>query len=77
VCSRQTSDGSFEGDEWGEVDTRFSYCAISCLSLLDRLSTIRRGEAVDYILKCQNMDGGFGTVPGAESHAGQSSHIIC
>ena len=27
-------DGSFAGDEWGEVDTRFSYCAFSALSLL-------------------------------------------
>jgi prenyltransferase beta subunit len=25
------------GDIWGEVDTRFSYCALSCLTLLDRV----------------------------------------
>lgn len=29
-------DGSFWGDEWGEVDTRFSYCAYNCLTLLGR-----------------------------------------
>ena len=37
VASLQQPDGSFFGDEWGEVDTRFSYCALCCASLLDRL----------------------------------------
>lgn len=32
----QQPDGSFSGDKWGEVDTRFSYCALSCCSLLGR-----------------------------------------
>lgn len=34
VTSLQQSDGSFTGDKWGEVDTRFSFCAVACLSLL-------------------------------------------
>jgi geranylgeranyl transferase type-2 subunit beta len=28
-------------------------------------------KAVEYIAACQNFDGGFGSNPGAESHAGQ------
>jgi geranylgeranyl transferase type-2 subunit beta len=36
VAGLQQADGSFEGDEWGEVDTRFTYCALSCLSILNR-----------------------------------------
>ena len=28
-------------------------------------------KAVRYIMSCRNFDGGFGCVPGAESHAGQ------
>ena len=28
VAALQRADGSFQGDEWGEVDTRFSYCAL-------------------------------------------------
>jgi geranylgeranyl transferase type-2 subunit beta len=32
----QLPDGSFAGDSWGEVDTRFSYCALLTLSLLWR-----------------------------------------
>ena len=34
VKSLQNEDGSFQGDEWGEVDTRFSFCAVATLSLL-------------------------------------------
>ena len=37
VASLQQPDGSFWGDEWGEVDTRFSYCALASLSVLGRL----------------------------------------
>ena len=34
VSSLQQPDGSFTGDTWGEVDNRFSFCAVACLSLL-------------------------------------------
>ena len=75
VISLQQDDGSFAGDRWGEVDTRFSYCALSILSLLssfsDGINCINLGKAVEYIASCQNMDGGFGSMKGAESHAGQ------
>ncbi|KAL7490088.1 hypothetical protein ACHAW6_015815 [Cyclotella cf. meneghiniana] len=91
VSGLQNPDGSFSGDKWGEIDTRFTYCAFSCLALLGRLplpdwgdcqnstngSEKRDGKinihkAVRYILSCRNcFDGGFGSVPGAESHAGQ------
>uniref|UniRef100_A0A7R9WA00 Geranylgeranyl transferase type-2 subunit beta n=1 Tax=Pseudictyota dubia TaxID=2749911 RepID=A0A7R9WA00_9STRA len=81
VSELQQPDGSFAGDEWGEVDTRFSYCALSALSILGSLP--ERGEkggvidvrkAAQYVASCRNFDGGFGCVPGAESHAGQ---IFC
>ena len=68
---QQAADGSFFGDEWGEVDTRFSYCALCCASLLGRLDALDVPKAVAYILSCENFDGGFGCVPGGESHAGQ------
>ena len=45
-------DGSFYGDYAGEVDTRFSYCAVSALSLLGRLDLIDQVKARDFILKC-------------------------
>lgn len=112
VAGLQNEDGSFSGDMWGEVDTRypsptflsflhfmlclsyyfynleyvllnpilcfpfrFSYIAVCCLSLIHRLDKINVEKAVNYIVSCKNLDGGFGCTPGGESHAGQS--MIC
>lgn len=76
VGGLQQADGSFAGDRWGEIDTRFSYCALAILSLLGCLhdGTASVPGAVGFIERCRNFDGGFGAVPGAESHAGQ---IFC
>uniref|UniRef100_H2ZE28 Geranylgeranyl transferase type-2 subunit beta n=1 Tax=Ciona savignyi TaxID=51511 RepID=H2ZE28_CIOSA len=70
----QNEDGSFSGDEWGEVDTRFSFCAVTALSLVGRLwenCPINVAKTVEFILSCMNFDGGFGCRPGSESHSGQ------
>ena len=69
----QQPDGSFAGDEFGEIDTRFSYCAIAALSLLQRLDAIDCEAAARHIDSCRNFDGGYGVAPGCESHAGQST----
>ena len=97
IQSLQNPDGSFSGDKWGEVDTRFSYCALASLSIMGKLHSgiINLEKAVEFvgryfiyllyghfhisfislfIIRCKNFDGGFGAVPGAESHAGQ---IFC
>ncbi|KAM3712603.1 hypothetical protein ACB098_01G194300 [Castanea mollissima] len=74
VAGLQNEDGSFSGDIWGEVDTRFSYIAICCLSILRRLNKINVEKAASYIVSCKNLDGGFGCTPGWESRAGQ---IFC
>lgn len=74
VCSLQQEDGSWIGDEFGEVDTRFVYCGFNCLRLLNALDRIDVEKSIQYLLSCQNFDGGFGVSPGAESHAGQ---IFC
>ncbi|KAI9206317.1 terpenoid cyclases/protein prenyltransferase alpha-alpha toroid [Polychytrium aggregatum] len=66
--------GAFCGDIYGEVDTRFVYVAISCMSILSSLDQIDVDKAVEYINRCKNFDGGYGSVPGAESHSGQ---IFC
>ena len=67
----QQEDGSFFGDQWGEVDTRFSFCAVACLKLIDCLEVVDVDRATEFVLSCLNFDGGFGCIPGAESHAGQ------
>ncbi|KAH6904881.1 rab geranylgeranyltransferase [Coprinopsis sp. MPI-PUGE-AT-0042] len=86
ILSLQQPSGTFAGDIWGEIDTRFLYCAMNALSLLGRLheldapfptsegaseSRTRRDLTIDYIKRCQNYDGGFGSNVGAESHAAQ------
>jgi geranylgeranyl transferase type-2 subunit beta len=63
--------GAFTGDEWGEEDTRFLYAGLNALSLLGLLEMVDTEKAVDYITSCANFDGGYGAVPGAESHAMQ------
>lgn len=82
ISGLQQPDGSFSGDSWGEIDTRFSYCALSSLKILGAISgegkenygdnsTIDTPKAAEYVASCQNFDGGFGCIKGAESHAGQ------
>jgi len=71
VAKLQQQNGSFAGDSWGEIDTRFSYCALNCLWLVNRMSAIDVDRAADYVFSCRNFDGGFGATPGNESHAGQ------
>jgi hypothetical protein len=41
------------GDQWGEVDTRFSYCALSALSILGKLRSgiVDVDKAVDFIVR--------------------------
>jgi geranylgeranyl transferase type-2 subunit beta len=105
IAGLQNEDGSFSGDMWGEVDTRysvpfyfviwhvivlevsifaiifyqtnsfsyrFSYISLCCLSILRSLNKINVEKAVSYVISCKNLDGGFGSTPGGESHAGQS-----
>ncbi|ODV68960.1 terpenoid cyclases/Protein prenyltransferase, partial [Hyphopichia burtonii NRRL Y-1933] len=71
IKSLQLSNGSFKGDEFGEVDTRFVYTSVSALSILGELSEEIKELASSFIMKCENFDGGFGMLPGAESHAAQ------
>lgn len=63
VAGLQKEDGSFSGD------SRFSYTAISCLTLLNRMDLIDVKKAREFVLRCNNIDGAFGAVPDAESHA--------
>lgn len=66
---QSSEDGSFAGDEWGETDARFTYCALACLTILRKIDIIHVDAAADYLLRCSSYDGGFSSIPGAESHA--------
>ncbi|KAJ3513303.1 hypothetical protein NMY22_g15081 [Coprinellus aureogranulatus] len=71
ILSLQQPSGVFAGDQYGEIDTRFLYCAVNALSLLGRLGDLDVEKTVGYIKACRNFDGGFGASIGAESHAAQ------
>lgn len=40
VTSLQNEDGSFGGDQYNEIDTRFSFCALATLHLIVSLQII-------------------------------------
>lgn len=67
----QQHDGSFMPTDTGaEMDLRFIYCAAAICFMLNNWSGMDREKAKEYILRCQSYDGGFGLVPGSESHGG-------
>ncbi|XP_058736631.1 geranylgeranyl transferase type-1 subunit beta-like [Vicia villosa] len=67
----QQPDGSFMPiQSGGETDLRFVYCAAAICFMLGNWNGMDKEKVKNYILKCQSYDGGFGLVPGAESHGG-------
>ncbi|EGV62463.1 Rab geranylgeranyltransferase [Yamadazyma tenuis] len=72
----QLPDGSFQGDSYGEVDTRFVYNAVSSLSILGQLTEDVVERASQFLVRCENFDGSYGMEPGAESHAAQVFTVV-
>eukprot|EP00262_Sarcandra_glabra_P015816 TRINITY_DN496_c0_g6_i1.p1 TRINITY_DN496_c0_g6~~TRINITY_DN496_c0_g6_i1.p1 ORF type:complete len:432 (-),score=56.79 TRINITY_DN496_c0_g6_i1:286-1581(-) len=67
----QQPDGSFMPIHIGaEKDLRFVFCAAAVCFMLDNWGGMDKEKAKEYILNCQSYDGGFGLVPGSESHGG-------
>ncbi|KAL2230252.1 geranylgeranyl transferase type-1 subunit beta isoform X1 [Sesamum indicum] len=54
----------------GETDLRFVFCAAAICSMLGNWNGMDREKAKEYIVNCQSYDGGFGLIPGSESHGG-------
>lgn len=75
VMGLRQDDGSFMGDKYGEIDSRFVYTAVQSLWLLGELDKLDPNTA-EWLAACQNFDGGFGLVPGAESHAAQAFTVV-
>jgi geranylgeranyl transferase type-2 subunit beta len=75
IINLSNKDGSFRGDTWSEeADTRFSYCAVSALKLLNALDRVNTQSIKSFIYACQNMDCAFGGLPEMESHA---AYVFC
>eukprot|EP00957_Ditylum_brightwellii_P018742 1408392-Ditylum_brightwellii.AAC.1 len=51
IAQLQQPDGSFAGDGWGEIDTRFSYCALSALAILQKLPSPEETDGIVDVKK--------------------------
>ncbi|KAA8583034.1 hypothetical protein FQN60_015580 [Etheostoma spectabile] len=63
-------DGSFVMHVGGEVDVRSAYCAASVASLTNIITPKLFEDTTNWILSCQNWEGGLSGVPGLEAHGG-------
>ncbi|KAH3672724.1 hypothetical protein WICMUC_004130 [Wickerhamomyces mucosus] len=71
ITNLQLPNGAFQGDRFGEIDSRFVYTAIQSLAILGKLNEKVVKGAIQFTTSCQNFDGGYGLGPGAESHSAQ------
>lgn len=70
ISSLKNEDASFKGDSFGEVDSRFIYCAVSCLSILNKINHISKCDSASYILSIYDLNSnGFSWIHGNEPHA--------
>ena len=44
------------------------YWGLTALNLLGHPTVLPRDETINFVLSCQNTDGGFGAAPGHDSH---------
>ncbi|XP_062857528.1 protein farnesyltransferase subunit beta isoform X1 [Trichomycterus rosablanca] len=70
LFSVKQPDGSFIMHVGGEVDVRSAYCAASVASLTNIITPALFEGTPNWILSCQNWEGGLGGVPGLEAHGG-------
>ncbi|SCM18938.1 geranylgeranyltransferase, putative [Plasmodium chabaudi adami] len=70
ILSLLNTDGSVRGDIWGEVDTRFVYSAVSCLTILNKIHLISIENISSYLLTNYSICGNsFSWTHGNEYHA--------
>lgn len=72
LLSLKTPNGGFRTcAETGECDTRGVYCALSIASMLDIQTPELCKGSLDFLIKCQTYEGGFGGCPQEdEAHGG-------
>ncbi|KAM9798233.1 protein farnesyltransferase subunit beta [Neosynchiropus ocellatus] len=70
LWSVKQPDGSFVMHVGGEVDVRSAYCAASVASLTNIITPTLFEDTTNWILSCQNWEGGLSGVPGLEAHGG-------
>lgn len=68
--SLKQPDGSFIMHEFGESDTRSTYCVLVCCSLLGVLTDDVLEGTLSWLNACQTYEGGFAGTPDTEAHGG-------
>jgi geranylgeranyl transferase type-2 subunit beta len=67
--------GGFWGDSCKlEQDLRFTYCAVSTLTILKAIHRLPIDKIAKYVIDCYNYDGSFGGIPNMESHG---AYVFC
>lgn len=56
----------------GESDIRAVYCAVVVAKILDIQAPNLFERSIEWIVRCQTYEGGFGGNPGQEAHGGYS-----
>eukprot|EP01035_Chromulina_nebulosa_P022853 gene22853-29597_t len=62
--------GGFRMHHDGEVDCRGTYTVIAIARICNILTPELTEGVVEFLLRCQSFDGGFGGEPGNEGHGG-------
>ncbi|EGW35526.1 beta subunit of protein farnesyltransferase [Spathaspora passalidarum NRRL Y-27907] len=70
LLSLKNENGSFVMHEYGEADTRSTYCVLVIASLLNLLTPELTDGVQDWLNLCQTYEGGFSGVPNTEAHGG-------
>jgi protein farnesyltransferase subunit beta len=70
LLSLKLPNGSFQGGDGFESDSRSTYWGISIASLLNILTPQITAGVAEFLAGCQGYDGGFAPVPGMETHGG-------
>ncbi|KAF6205315.1 hypothetical protein GE061_019485 [Apolygus lucorum] len=68
----RVGDGSFLVHEGGESDIRAVYCAVVVAKILNIQAPDLFEGSIEWIVRCQTYEGGFGGDPGQEAHGGYS-----
>lgn len=65
ICQRKD-----ELDYWLTEHLRLNgvYWGLTALHLLGHPDALPRDKTLEFVLSCQNLDGGFGAAPGHDSH---------
>lgn len=72
LLSVKAPSGAFMVQRDGEIDTRGCYLALSVASLVNIMTPELTAGTAEWLLSCQNWEGGFGGEPGNEAHGGYS-----